>query len=390
MGLAINARRQYRIALHPPMLLGNEVKYLHEGLQNQQWASGPFVERFEELLAERTGFDCVVAVSSGTDALSLALRAMGVLPNTEVVVPALTFAATANAVRQIGAFPTIIDVEPHYWQMDASRLEAFLEHAHRKGDGRLVNPDTGRVIRAVLPVDLMGHPADDGKLSGLANRFALPYVEDRAESLGSENFSPLPGQSVMACWSFNGNKIVASPGGGAIGIRGNQRGVLAEGARCMRDQGKDRLDPGGHYVRGGNHRMSNLSAAIALAQLEKLAFMMARKRANADYYRQALTGVEGLELMPHAVWCSPNWWLYTVLLPDGMMSKTLAAFAEADIEVRRMFRPLNTLRSFEDCPAYEVDVASQVYDRALSLPSGVGLEAQEREKVVKVLKKALG
>ena len=387
MGLSVAPYQTYRIPLHAPYSTGAELAYVQEALQAGQWASGPFVQRLERLLAEKTGFNDTAAVSSGTAALTLALTLSGVRPGTEVVVPALTFAATANAVFQAGAWPLIIDVEDRFWQIDMAKLTSFLERGRwQRRERKLVNPDTKRVISAVLSVDLMGHMANDGNLAYFAGRYDLPYIEDRAESLGSKHISPFLGLSPRAaCWSFNGNKVVASPGGGAIGAKA----AFLEHVRVLRDQGKDPRDQGGHQLVGGNYRMSNVAAGIALGQLEALDDILERKRKVAERYATVFTGVDGVEPMGCAPWCQPNWWLYTVLVPKEMMQTALSAFADKGIEVRRMFRPLNQLKAFAACPAYSIEVAPIIYERALSLPSGAGLKPEEQEEVADVLKKAL-
>lgn len=360
------------ISLHRPVIWGKENEYVAEAIRRGEPASGPFVERFEQALAERLKCPHVIAVSSGTAALHLALMASGVGPGDQVLVPDLTFAATANAVRLCGGWPIVIDVEPDHWQMDPERVKDCMES------------DT--TPRALLPVDLMGHPCDRARLRKLVSQYRLHYIEDRAESLGTE-MADDPGIGI-ACFSFNGNKVMTAGGGGAVAT---DNADIAARIRLLRNQGSDPTDPGGHIEAGSNYRMPNMMAALGLAQLENLDTILANKRSIADYYTKALADLELVELPRVAPGVKPNWWLYTVLVPQAAMNRLVQAFADADIEVRRMFRPLSSLKAFRGRHPY-VPFQSQsfrIYARALCLPSGPGLTRKDQARVVEVLRREL-
>ena len=359
------------IPLHRPVVWGNEIEYVNEAIRSGNPASGPFVERFEQALAERLKVKHVVAVSSGTAALHLALLVLGAAPGVDVLVPDLTFAATANAVRYCRLRPVFIDVEPVYWQMDPEKVKEYLSRKQP-------------YYRILLPVDLLGHPSNRWALRSLAVDYGCAYLEDRAESLGTE-VQHDPGIR-LACFSFNGNKVITAGGGGAVATDSAQ---LAETVRMLRDQGKDPQDPGGHWVVGYNYRMPNMMAALGLAQLENLDDILANKRQIAEYYTQGLTGLETVDLPKVAPGVSSNWWLYTVLVPEEALGRLLKAFEEARIEVRRMFRPLHTLKAFWDCDNGPITHSPKIYARALCLPSGAGLTTEDQGRVVEVLVREL-
>ena len=354
------------ILSHHPEVWGKEIEYVTEAIRSGWPANGPFVERFEDALAERLRCRHVIAVSSGTAALHLALLALGVELGNQVLVPDLTFAATANAVCLCGAWPIFIDVESEHWQMDPERVEEFLE--------------SGTTALTLLPVDLLGYPCQRSRLRQLAAGYPMHYLEDRAESLGTEVEGD-PGIT-LACYSFNGNKIITAGGGGAVATDDPEKAALI---RILRDQGKDPSDPGGHSVVGYNYRMPNMMAALGLAQLEHLDEILLKKRQIANYYHQGLEELEAVELPKIAPGVLPNWWLYTVLVPEGAMGRLLKAFEEAQIEVRRMFRPLSTLKSFNNFATIRIVESHKIYARALCLPSGPGLCYMDQDRVVEVL-----
>ena len=360
------------IPLHRPVVLGKELEYVAEAIRSGNPASGPFVERFEQALAARLRCPHVIAVSSGTAALHLALLALGVGPGHKVLVPDLTFAATANAVIHCGAKPVFIDVEPDYWQMDPARVGAILE-----GRGKASLSTAGYIL---MPVDLLGYPCQRFRLGSIASVYGIPYLEDRAESLGTEVDGD-PGIS-LACFSFNGNKVITAGAGGAVAT---QRSGLADFVRLLRNQGADPQDPGGHGQVGYNYRMPNMMAALGLAQLEHLDEILAKKRDIASYYTRGLEGLGGVELPKVASGVRPNWWLYTVLVREEALDRLLKAFEEAKIEARRMFRPLSGLQAFENFPGGALIQSHRIYRRALCLPSGPGLTSEDLDRVLDVL-----
>ncbi|MCE7871236.1 aminotransferase class I/II-fold pyridoxal phosphate-dependent enzyme, partial [bacterium CPR1] len=258
------------IALCEPRIQGNEIHYLEKCIR-ENWVSsaGPYVDAFERSLAELAGSKHAVSTSSGTAAIHLGLLLAGIQPDEEVIVPSLTFIAPANAVRYLGAWPTFLDVEPRYWQIDPAAVERFLrEDCQRSSDGCLRNRHTGRVVRCLLAVHLLGHPCEMDSLLSLCAEFGLFLLEDATESLGARyRESPVGSHGQLACFSFNGNKIVTTGGGGMLVTNDDH---LAERARYLSTQAKDDPLEYVHNEVGYNYRLTSLQAAFGLAQLEQL------------------------------------------------------------------------------------------------------------------------
>ena len=327
-----------------PEIGGNEWTYLKECLDTN-WVSsvGSFVDRFEAELAAYVGVKHAVAVASGTAALHVALLVAGVRPNDEVLVPALSFIAPANAVRYCGAWPVFIDAESGYWQMDVERAGRFLAERCTYRNGALVDRATGRRIRAVLPVHALGHPVDMDPLLELAGRYGLAVVEDASESLGARYRGRAAGSlGDVGVFSFNGNKLVTTGGGGMIVTDDEE---LAERARYLSTQARDDPIEYVHHEIGYNYRLSNIQAALGCAQLENLEERLAAKRAVAETYREGLADVDGVTLPEEAPWASSAWWLYTILVDGAGFGRDsrglLGALADAGIQTKPLWQPLN-------------------------------------------------
>lgn len=377
------------IPLHVPEVRGNEWKYIKECLDTN-WVSsvGPFVDRFEQLVSAYTGAKHGVAAVNGTSALHIALLVAGVQPDDEVMVPALSFVAPANAVRYAGAWPVFIDAEPERWQMDPGKAVDFLESECQWRDGALRNRITGRRVRAILPVHLLGHPVDMNPLMKAARKYGLTVIEDAAESLGARYRGGMVGHlGDIACFSFNGNKVITTGGGGMI-VTDN--GSWARKARYLTTQAKD--DPAEyiHNEIGYNYRLTNIQAAMGCAQMEKLDEYIAIKRGIADRYRKDLAGVPGLALPWEAEGSSSIFWMYTILVDEddyGMSSRGLiGALREAGVQARPLWQPLHLQRPFQGCYAHWVEVAPRLCRDAVSLPSSVGLTGEQQQKVVSLIK----
>jgi len=376
------------IPLSVPEIGGNEWRYLKECLETN-WISslGPFVARFEAELAAYLGAGRAVAVVNGTASLHVALLCVGVEPEDEVLVPSLTFIAPANAVRYCGAWPVFIDVEPEHWQMDPERLADFLERGCRREGAGLSDKATGRRVRAVLPVHLLGHPVQAGPILDLARRFGLAVVEDATESLGARYLDrPVGRLGDAACFSFNGNKTISTGGGGMI-VTDNE--ALAERARYLTTQAKDDPVEYVHGQVGFNYRLTNLQAALGCAQLERLDEYLALKRAIAERYGQALGQVPGLKPMVQAEWARSAWWLYTIKVdPDrfGLSSRELMArLAEAGIQSRPLWQPLHLSPAHRGSPPADCPVAEELHRSCLSLPSSVGLKPEDQDRVIRAV-----
>ena len=385
------------IPLCVPYLHGNEWDYIKECLDTN-WVSsvGSFVDRFEAALAAYVGAKYAVATVNGTAALHIALLVAGVEPEDEVLIPTLTFVAPANAIRYAGAWPVFMDVEPQYWQMDPDKLSAFLETGCRWQDGHLVNSASGRRVRAILPVHILGHPCDMDIVSEMARKYGLPVIEDATESLGARYKGWMVGQpGDIACFSFNGNKLITTGGGGMI-VTDNPR--WAERARYLTTQAKDDPIEYVHNEIGYNYRLTNIQAAMGVAQLEQIDGFIEKKRAIARRYQDAFQDMEGITLMPAQPDTEPTYWLYTLLLhPKTMLEerkaeerKAIVARLNAEgIGARPLWHPIHGLPPYLGCQAFQVEQAPLIYQRAVSLPSSVGLEPGDQDRCIAALKKSV-
>ncbi len=377
------------IPLSEPELNGKEWQYIKDCLDSG-WVSsvGGFVDRFESELATYVGRQHAVATVNGTAALHIALLVAGVQPDEEVLVSSLTFVASANAIRYAGAWPVFIDAEPHFWQISPEKLLHFVETSCKWREGRLVNGETGRKIAAIMPVHILGHPVDIDPIKELAGKFALPIIEDATEGLGAE----YKGRKVgclgdIACFSFNGNKIITTGGGGMIVT---DRSDWAERAKYLVTQAKDDPVEYVHGEIGYNYRLSNVQAAMGCAQLERLREIVACKRRIAERYQEGLKDVSGISLLGEAVWAFSTYWLYSIGVDKehyGMDSRSLMqVLAEANIQSRPIWQPMHMSPAHLDAPATNCSTAERLYARALNLPCSVGL-GDGQERVLEVVRR---
>ncbi len=376
------------IPLFEPEIAGNEWQYVKECLDTG-WVSsvGAFVDRFEAMIAERAGCRHGIATASGTAALHVALLVAGVEAGDEVIVSALTFIAPANAIRYVGAQPVFVDADPRYWQLDADRLEAFLEtRCERRPDG-LRNRTTGRRIRAIVPVHVLGHPCDMDRIVALARHYDLVVIEDASESLGAHyNGRPVCSLGYIACFSFNGSKVVTAGGGGAITTN---RDGWASRARHLTTQAKTDPVEYVHDEVGYNYRLPNVNAAIACAQLEQLDRFLARKREIAAVYAATAAALPHVHAHPAADWAAPSFWLYTVTVDPtarGGSRELLRELAAQRITARPLWHPIPGLPLYNTCESLGGDVARRLYRDALSLPSATTLSASQQQRVTDILR----
>lgn len=373
------------IPLCVPELRGNEWRYIKECLDTG-WVSsvGPFVEQLEKSVATYVGAAHGVAMSTGTAALHIALLVAGVKPNDEVLVSDLTFIAPANAIRYANAWPVLIDVEPVYWEMDVARAIDFLETQCKWTDGKLVNKSTGRRVSAILPVHILGHPVDLDPLIEIANKYGLAIVEDATESLGSEYRGRKVGNlAQIGCFSFNGNKIITTGGGGMIVTNDP---ALAAKAKYLSTQAKDDPVEYVHKETGFNYRLSNVQAALGCAQMELLDEFIAIKRGIAAEYAKAFADVPGVTMMPEASWARSMFWLSTVLIDEeeyGEGSRALMKrLARRGIQARPLWEPLHRSKALKGVQSVGGEVADDINRRALSLPSSVGMTPEQVQEVI--------
>lgn len=373
------------IPLSVPELRGNEWIYVKECLDTG-WISsvGSFVNQFEHEMAAYLGVDHAVAVINGTAGLHIALLACGVQPEDEVIVPALTFVAPINAIRYVGAWPIFVDVQPDIWQMDVNKVAEFIAQECTQVGGRLVNRTTGRRVSAMLPVHILGHPVDMDPLIEIANKHQLALIEDATESLGARYKDRMVGTlGDVAVLSFNGNKLISTGGGGMIVTKDES---IAARARYLTTQAKDDPLEYVHNDIGYNYRLTNVLAAIGVAQLEQIDDYIAAKRRIAARYSAGLCDVAGVTLPIEAAWAFSTFWLYTILVKEpefGMDSRALLRkLGAARIQTRPLWHPIHSLPPYQAEQAYDVEVADWLYQRALSIPCSVGLSDADQDRVI--------
>src|SRR5262245_11034357 len=302
------------VGLHEPEFLGNENKYLKDCIDSG-WVSylGTYVDRFEKELARITGRKHCFAAVNGTAALHAALVALDVKPGDEVVLPSITFVASANSVAQAGAIPHLVDIEERTLGLDIPRLHDHLRTVTAKRNGMTINMHTGRRLAAIVPVHVFGQPIDHVALDAVAREFDLPVLCDATESLGSKwQGKPAGSYGLMSVLSFNGNKIVTTGGGGAILSDDDQ---LAKKVKHLASTAKVPHKWAFIHDRNAfNYRLPNLNAAVGVAQLEYLDRFLAEKRCLAETYRQTLSSVPGIEVMRDPPGTESNYWLVAIKL----------------------------------------------------------------------------
>jgi perosamine synthetase len=364
------------VALHEPRFCGNEWVYLKECLDSTFVSSvGKFVDRFEDELAAFTGAKRAVAVVNGTAALHVALLLAGVEAGDEVLLPTLTFIATANAVAYCQAIPHFVDSEEHSLGMDPHALRDYLSAVTEVRGGRCVNISTGRVVRAMVPMHTFGHPADVEALLAVAHDFRLRLVEDAAESLGSTVDGRHTGTfGLMGTLSFNGNKTITTGGGGAI-LTNN----LELGARAKHLTTTAKLPHRWNFLHdevGYNYRLPNLNAALGCAQLEQLPGFLQEKRRLFDRYQSAFADVSGIHLVAEPAGCRSNYWLQTLVLDESLADQrdaVLATTNDAGLMTRPVWELMHRMPMYSNAPKAPLTVAESLERRLINLPSSAGL-----------------
>jgi perosamine synthetase len=358
--------------LHEPEFNGNEWLYLKDCLDSTFVSSvGKFVDRFEYDLAKFTGSKFAVAVASGTAALHIALKLADVQVGDEVLMPALTFVATANAVSYCGATPHFVDSELSTLAVSVAKLRDYLNKNTEQCSGRCINRATGKVIRALVPMHTFGHPADMEGLLAINQDFNIALVEDAAESLGSYYRGKHTGTfGLLGTLSFNGNKTITTGGGGAILTSDLS---LARRAKHLTTTAKlPHLWEFRHDEIGYNYRLPNLNAALGCAQLEQLTNKLSAKRELFKRYQIAFEGIEGVRLISEPACCQSNYWLQTLLL-DAENQDQLEAILQATNDDGLMTRPawtlMNELVPFKSCPQMDLTTAKSLSRRMINIPS---------------------
>ncbi len=368
-----------RIYLSTPHMSGLEQEFVADAFASNWIAPlGPHVDAFEREMCQAVGAAAGAALSSGTAALHLALRLLGVSRGDEVLVPTLTFSASANPVVYEGGVPVFIDSERDSWNMDPALLAEQLEKRAR----------AGRLPRAVVVVHLYGQTADMDPILEACARYEVPVVEDAAEALGATYRGRAPGTlGRMGIYSFNGNKVITTSGGGML--VSDDPGLIAH-ARKLATQARE---PEPHYEHreiGYNYRLSNVLAAIGRAQLRVLEDRVRARRRNFDFYVQALGDLPGVEFMPEAPWGRHSRWLTCVLLDPaefGADREAVRLALEAEnIEARPLWKPMHMQPVFARCERVRGTVAQDLFQRGLCLPSGSNLTEGELDRVARAVR----
>lgn len=369
-----------RVLLSPPHLAGTELRYVEEAFASN-WVApvGPHVDAFERELAAVVGAEHAVALSSGSAALHLALILAGVGPGDEVLVSSFTFAASANPIVYLGARPTFVDSEPASWNLDPMLLTEALEARAR----------ANRLPKALVVAHVYGQSADLDPIVATCARFGVVLIEDAAEALGASYKGRAPGaDGLMGVYSFNGNKMITTSGGGML-VTGDAG--LAARARKLATQARE---PAPHYQHaeiGYNYRLSNVLAGIGRGQLEVLAERVAARRATFAFYRQGLGGVAGIELQPEVDWGLHSRWLSCLTIAPEVFGTdreaVRLALEAANVESRPLWKPLHMQPVFAECEAIGGAVAEDLFARGLCLPSGSNLSPGERERVVDAVRR---
>ncbi|MEX1078664.1 MAG: LegC family aminotransferase [Homoserinimonas sp.] len=364
-----------QVPLHIPDIGDAEKAFVADCLDSTFVSSvGPYVNRFESEIADYTGSRHAIAVSNGTSALQVALVLAGVEHGDEVIVPALSFVATANAVSHAGGHPFFVDSDPATMGMDVSALEYALRSFRREGT-EIINPRSGRRVAAVIPMHTLGHPVDISALVALAESFGIPVVEDAAESLGSFIAGRHTGTfGRLGILSFNGNKIVTTGGGGMILTQDDE---IARRAKHLTTTAKVahawEFD---HDEIAWNYRMPNLNAAMGVAQLTKLEQFLVNKRELARRYAEAFATVPAFTFMTEPEGTSSNYWLCAVKLEAPsieLRNEVLQAATSDGLQCRPFWNLLNELRMYQSCDSGDLSAARALRDGVICLPSSPGI-----------------
>ncbi len=357
------------IPVYEPVLGGNEKKYVMDCMDSG-WISslGKYVTEFEKGFSSYCGRKFGVSVANGTVALHLALLALGIKKSDEVIVPDMTFVATANAVSYVGAKPVAVDSEMETWNIDTSKIEEKIT----------------KKTKAIIPVHLFGHPCDMDPIIDIAKDHSLFVVEDAAEAHGAEyKGKKVGGFGSISCFSFYGNKTITT-GEGGMCLTDDEK--LAEEMSFLKDHGMSKEKRYWHSKVGFNMRMTNIQAAIGLAQLEQIDKFIDRKRKNSELYNSLLKGVDGITLPPEMPWAKSTYWMYSVLVQDAYgrsRDQLMSKLKENKIDSRPFFYPMHQLPMYKSERSFPV--ADELSARGISLPSSPSLTKDDVERVCKAI-----
>jgi len=368
-----------RIPIAEPDLSGNEEKYVIECIRTG-WISskGKFVDQFEEKFASYIGARHAIAVSSGTAALHLALAALDIQPGDEIIMPAFTMIACANVAKYLDAKPVLVDSEISTWNIDPNKIEEKITDK----------------TKAIIVVHIYGHPADMDPIMKIAKKYGLYVIEDAAEAHGAEYKGRKVGSiGDIGCFSFYANKIITTGEGGMITTNDDK---IAEKVRKLRDQGYNLTMRKWliHDVIGYNYRLTNLQAAVGLAQLERIEEFINRHRENAYYYNSLLSNIRGVTLPPEMPWAKNVYWMYTCLINEEVTKVTrdelMHKLETYGIDSRASFLPIHMQPPYKSIYAQEkYPVAEMLGKRGINLPSGNSTTKMDIQYVVTAIKEIL-
>ncbi len=363
-----------RIWLSPPHMGGEELKYVQEAFDSN-WISpmGPHLNEFENVLAKYVGVEHCAALSSGTAAIHLALIIFDVKREDEVICQSFTFSGSCNPIAYLGAKPVFVDSEEETWNMDPDLLKTCIEDRISK---------TGKKPKAIIVVHLYGMPAKMNEIMAISKQYEIPVIEDAAEALGSEYFSKKAGSiGDVGVFSFNGNKIITTSGGGAL-LSNNEEWIKK--ARYLATQARELLPHYEHKEIGYNYRLSNVCAAIGLGQMNVLQDRVSKKREIFSYYHSRLGEVHGLTFLKEPKGFLSNRWLTTILIQnDRITRETIRLALETEnIESRPLWKPMHLQPVFAGCAFYGSWVSEKLFGQGLCLPSGTKAYLAEKDLII--------
>lgn len=380
------------IPLSVPNLKGNELKYVTDAIESE-WVStgGAYINKFEEAIAEYVKVEGAVACQSGTAGLHLALMLSGVEAGDEVIVPTLTFIAAVNPVKYVSAEPIFMDCDKEFC-IDAGKLESFCKHECTLTDNGLVNNKTNRLVKAIVAVHVFGNIAKMERIMTIANQYKLKVIEDATEALGSYytegKYAGYYAGTIgdFGVYSFNGNKIITTGGGGMLVAKKPEDLKMA---KYLSTQAKDDELNFIHHHIGYNYRMTNVQAAIGLAQLEQLNQFIETKKNNYELYVQLINSIDGLKVLPYNTEIRPNYWFYPLLVENTEDVSVRALIQELDkgsIQTRPIWGLIHEQKPYVNCETYEVEQALYYRDHIINIPCSSNLTQENVSKVVDTLK----
>ncbi|ENH98110.1 aminotransferase family protein [Gracilibacillus halophilus YIM-C55.5] len=379
------------IPLSVPTLNGNELTYVTKAIEDE-WVStaGPYIKDFENEIKDYVNTGGAVAVQNGTSGIHIALKLLGVTEEDEVIAPTLTFIAAINPISYCGASPIFMDCDDSLG-MDADKLRNFLENECFVKNGKIINKKTSKVIRAIIVVHVFGNMADMESIMELADEYKLPVIEDATEAIGTYYTSGyLKGKyagtiGTIGIYSFNGNKIMTTGGGGMIVSNNNE---LLEKARYLTTQAKSDNLFYRHDEIGYNYRMTNLQAALGLAQFEQLETFIDTKKRNYHLYKSELESIEGLSLIDFRDNTRPNYWFYGLKLSDAYQlgrKELIKRLADQNIQARPIWDLIHDQLPYKNMQSHQIDKAYHYLSSIINLPCSSNLTSQEVNRVLNVL-----